>query len=447
MTHLVFICGFHFQICFAAVVTETAQGNERLETKGMSLSMGMWAWGFLLSPGISGFLSDPLRQYPNLVLPTVLIKLLQAHPFLLPNLVSVLLCVFDFVAVLWLVPETLPNPRQSKFMLSDACAYCHQLSQRILQVCFATHNPRNRVSILDTTDEEEEIESLLPPITSDIELSPRRAHNHNTTHIPNATIMEPPTTIRTLWSKHDTRNHLIVFWIFSFVGIAIDEAFPLFCISKEGGLGLDEAKIGSLLSATGVLFAVLQYKAYDWVVTTFGLHNSIWMGALLSAPLVVLVPVSMLLNRHPNETTTTNPQSLTWSAFLFLAVLLGFIRIFGLVFFSSITIATNRTVAAKHRGTMNGLSMLGGSIAKGLGPIAAGMFSTAALSKSPKLGSLLVFGTIGVCSGLTVWIAKHLLDEPTKNSSTNGQSPSNQDPTQRLLFQDATVRRRSVTTD
>ena len=157
--------------------------------------------------------------------------------------------------------------------------------------------------------------------------------------------------------------------------------------------------------------------------------------------------VSMLLNRHNTE-FSANPQSLTWSAFLFLAVLLGFIRIFGLVFFSSITIATNRTVAAEHRGTMNGLSMLGGSIAKGLGPIAAGMFTTAALSKSPRMGSVLVFGTIGVCSGLTVWIAKYLLSEPTKDYSTNdGTSPSNLNQNQRLSFQEATVRRRSVTTD
>jgi hypothetical protein len=34
-------------------------------------------------------------------------------------------------------------------------------------------------------------------------------------------------------------------------------------------------------------------------------------------------------------------------------------RIFGLTFFSSIIVATNRTVSPSHRGTMNGLAGLG----------------------------------------------------------------------------------------
>ena len=35
----------------------------------------------------------------------------------------------------------------------------------------------------------------------------------------------------------------------------IDESFPLFCISKEAGLGLSEASIGKIMSGSGVIFA------------------------------------------------------------------------------------------------------------------------------------------------------------------------------------------------
>ena len=42
------------------IVSETAKGDDVLETRGMSLSMGMWGWGFLISPALAGYLSDPL---------------------------------------------------------------------------------------------------------------------------------------------------------------------------------------------------------------------------------------------------------------------------------------------------------------------------------------------------------------------------------------------------
>ena len=430
----------HSIVCILAVVTETAHGNERWETKGMSLTMGMWAWGFLLSPGLSGFLSDPLRQYPHLKLPTIFRNVLQRHPFLLPNLVSVLLCTIDLVAVWCLVPETLPNPRSSRYLLSDTVEWFQTIWQRIS----SSHSTTNNLRTIEDDNDDDEIESLLP--SSDIELSPTRRAHATTATVPTTQSQPTPATLSSIWSKPNTRNHLIVFWIFSFVGIAIDEAFPLFCISRKGGLGLDEAKIGTLLSATGVMFAVTQYKAYDWVVGRYGLHQSILIGASLSAPLAALVPVSLLLNHNSDS---QQPSSLTWPAFTYLALLLGFIRIFGLVFFASITIATNRTVSAQHRGSMNGLSMLGGSISKGLGPIVAGLLTTRSMSSNPKLGSLIVFGTIGLCSAGTVWIAWYLLgSEPNKNDAAaveeDGRPSTNLDV---APFQEATVRRRSVATD
>jgi hypothetical protein len=101
-----------------------------------------------------------------------------------------------------------------------------------------------------------ESESLLS--TSAIELLPtQRKYRSDTLSnclcTTTTTYMHGPpevVSLSYLWSKTDTRNHLIVFWIFSFVAIAIDEAFPLYCISKTGGLGLSENEIGKLLSAT-----------------------------------------------------------------------------------------------------------------------------------------------------------------------------------------------------
>ena len=412
-----------------AVVSETARGNVQLETRGMSMSMGMWAWGFLLSPAIAGFLSDPIKQFPTFNLwvskDQTIYKVLESYPFLLPNLISVLLCLIDFIAVVLWVPETLPEtdirsanmiPMDFWYWLrsfsssssiqpantNDVINY-RQLSQNGSQM--VAEDEEENVSIHDHMTHYESI-SLLS--TSSIQLPSSNNEICNDDDDTNTSCQSPPrkATMAFLWSKIDTRNHLIVFWIFSFVAIAIDEAFPLYCISKGGGLGLSEGSIGKLLSATGIIFALTQYHVYTWIVDTYGLRRSIQLGALLSAPLVAFVPLSLLWNDEGEGGKSTS-NSLTWGSFIYLSLLLSFIRIFGLVFFSSITIATNRTVIPSHRGTMNGLSMLGGSIAKGLGPIFAGLLMSSGISSGafpPKVGSALVFVTIGLCSAITAGI-------------------------------------------
>jgi MFS family permease len=137
--------------------------------------------------------------------------------------------------------------------------------------------------------------------------------------------------------------------------------------------------------------------------------------------LVTFVPISILFNNvsddqeeaeHP--TSLVNNSSLSWTSFIYLSLLLSFIRIFGLVFFSSIAIATNRTVIPSHRGTMNGLSMLGGSGAKGLGPVFAGLLVSSGISSgvfAPNVGAAIVFVVIGACSAITAGITFCLLVE------------------------------------
>ena len=404
--------------------------------------MGMWAWGFLLSPAISGFLSDPIRQYPDLgiwIEHKEIYQLLHSYPFFLPNLVSVLLCLIDFIAVMLLVPETLPKKdlRSATKMPTDLFHWlaslvgCRTSSRRASSIdgnstCTTDEIIPNE-SIVDEQDLYLESESLLSVPT--IELMPTERCTSDclvgdcTRTDNSATVRDSPPEVATLpylWSKKDTRNHLIVFWMVSFVFTAIDEAFPLFCISKEGGLGLSESKIGKLLSATGVFFAISQYKVCAWVVDRYGLHRSIQVGALMSAPLATFVPLSILLNQGTNQDASNNSSSysLTWASFVFLSVLLSFMRVFGLVFFSNIAIATNRTVIPSHRGTMNGLSMLGGSITKGLGPIVAGLLMSFGVSSgvfAPKVGAAVVFVLIGGCSAAIVWLTVCLLGDNNHN--------------------------------
>ena len=67
----------------------------------------------------------------------------------------------------------------------------------------------------------------------------------------------PPTTL-TLLKDTDTRNHLLVYCIGCFVICFHMEAFPLFCLSHNAGLGVSERTIGRIMLASGITHALLQ---------------------------------------------------------------------------------------------------------------------------------------------------------------------------------------------
>ena len=74
-------------------------------------------------------------------------------------------------------------------------------------------------------------------------------------------------------------------------------------------------------------------------------------------------------------------------------------RVCGLTFMSSLTVALNRTVLPSHRGAMNGLVALGGSVARAIGPIFSGALITFCLSSSfipPRIGAFILFAVIGM---------------------------------------------------
>jgi MFS family permease len=430
----------------------------------MSLVLGMWGWGFLISPVIAGALAEPVKQYPNVgwLQKGVVGHFLTRNPFFLPNMVGALLCLISLVFVKLFVTETLPEAkcRSARYIPGDMWA--------------AFRGVENSTSN-DTTHEE--TRPILPPIPSggrrdsyagieqegdvvlpshvmtlflehDIEDAIRDSKMHfdeqvamlaTATATPHSSIAHSiakrtsvaayahrvstisevspgqSATISSLWADKTTREHLIIFWVFSFLMVAVDESFPLFCISKSGGLGLSENSIGTILSASGLIYATAQYVVYSILIQWVGLYGSMRIGALLGSPIVALVPISLYLNRGQPD------DDLTWSAFGFLSILMAVYRIFGLAFFSSIIVATNRTVSPSHRGTMNGLAGLGGSVAKGIGPTFAGVLVAFSLSSgvfTPEVGAIFMFLVIGILGSLGTAAVYFLLHDPDEEEDS-----------------------------
>ena len=332
------------------------QEQEQLETRIVGRVMSMRAYGYLIAPALAGFLADPLdvRENTNITsaddneLHSSCYKLLSKYPYLLPNLLGAILCWASAMAVYLCIPETMSKCRSARLLGKDISQQTRRMCARLK----CTKDVQDDAFVaLNTTDES----------SSDNPIQQYGSIQNNGKS--DNTISSA--SIKVIWSRRKTRSHLIAYWLFSLFIINIDEAFPLYCISRNTGLGgLQENEIGKILSASGVIFAIGQYKVYTTMCDQFGISGTLDLGAALGILPVALFPLASLIHASVNK---------RWSM-LYLALLSGVTKVFQSAFFSSVTVATNRTVPAEMRSRMNALGGIGAGIMKAVGPLSVGVW-------------------------------------------------------------------------
>ena len=77
------------------------------QAKAMSFLSGWSVIGQIIGPSVGGLLSEPRSSYPDVDFGPVLGPLLERFPFLLPNLVAVVLSMASLLGVVCFLPETL----------------------------------------------------------------------------------------------------------------------------------------------------------------------------------------------------------------------------------------------------------------------------------------------------------------------------------------------------
>mmetsp|Transcript_13507 Transcript_13507/g.29356 ORF Transcript_13507/g.29356 Transcript_13507/m.29356 type:complete len:203 (+) Transcript_13507:1081-1689(+) len=198
-------------------------------------------------------------------------------------------------------------------------------------------------------------------------------------------------------------------------------------MSKDSGLGVAEKMIGNLLSGAGSFYLVLQFFFLTNLVDRYGFYKTMKIGALLSIPTVCLIPLTLITNNHHGGVLagdTTEEGTLTWSTLAFMSVVYANVRAFASVTFSTITMTTNRTVPAHQRATMNGLSMMGGSVVKAAGPILAGLLFSESVSRvTPPFGSVFAW-TVIACLGLGFFVQTLLLPAHVEEEEEDGRIKS-----------------------
>lgn len=366
-------------------VSELAKGNNKVETTTMGWLIAMWGLAGLIGPALGGLLAEPVQQYPDFWSNTQWIWMrdfLNSNKFVLPNLAGAVFCLIAVVTISIFVEETLANPR------SIAC-----IPKDLVQKCTSIIYSRSSGTPLS------EEESL--PLNQDNSPPPQEA-----------------ATLASLWARKSTRQHLLVYWGGSFVAVAADEIFPLFCISQQAGLGLQERGIGKILSLGALFFFILQHPIYSRIVHGQGLYPSIRIGLMVTIPLFLVLPSILLVDRW--QPPAGEEGGLSWATLAYSTSLLAFYRVFGLIFFSSIQVALNRTVPDHQRATLNGFDMLGNSAVKSFGPFLAGLLFSFSVSSGifpAGVDVMVPFSVVTFIGFLLTWATFSLEPGDDDNSS------------------------------
>lgn len=203
----------------------------------------------------------------------------------------------------------------------------------------------------------------------------------------------------------DIRNHLLVYSIGSFVIAFHMEAFPLFCLSSDNGLGISENTIGSIMMASGITHALFQPSIYRYFFQRTGLKGSIQWATTFLVPVFLIIPFSLLSNGKGTD-------HLRWTALAFLGLVVGMGRMFSVTFFSSMFVSLNHLVPPEERCTFNSFLTRVTGGCKSMAPIMAGFFTSWVFSSgvlpSNGWGAVFLYGTLGV-AGLALSASSKVL--------------------------------------
>lgn len=250
---------------------------------------------------IGGFLANPGELYPSVFADqgdrtSFFIRVFLAYPYLLPNVV---VGGFSFVAcclVFFFLPETL-----------------------------VTHTSSTQLQGSDGAT-----------------ASPQRG----------ATVSE-------LLNTPGVSFALSAYFVLSFIDLSFSEIIPLWAIASgaAGGLGMQQQRIGFLMTFTGCLQVAYTMVFYPVIVGYLGRVQSFRKGQIFFIPFCLGIT---LLNHFSTGSFTQ---------FTLLVFMFAIARACCSLGNSSIGLIVNRCVRTEQRASINGLSMGVGSMAKAIGPM------------------------------------------------------------------------------
>ncbi|PGH28120.1 hypothetical protein AJ80_00010 [Polytolypa hystricis UAMH7299] len=346
--------------------------DKKHQPRAFSIMPFVWCLGSIIGPALGGALAQPCDNYPN-VFPRDTI--FGRYPFLLPNLVCVVILGFGIIIGILFLKETHPEKKYnrdrglelgkwivSKFTSSDDV----EVRQEGKAGC---------------VDSESFLEQQPPPGYRSTESSPLLTSVKIPPSRPVDGCPSQSQKQKCGFSSAFTRAVLFIilgYGILAYHSVSFDQLMPIFLSTPvsdaevqlpfkfTGGLALSSKSIGIMLAVQGVYSMVAQLWLFPYLVRRFGTLNvfrfilCVWPALYVAVPYLVLLPTQLQI-----------PGA--WAA------LIAKITVHVIAFPSTMLLLNNASPSPLVLGSINGVAASVASLSRALGPTVTGFLHSKGL--------------------------------------------------------------------
>ncbi|EEH08555.1 conserved hypothetical protein [Histoplasma capsulatum G186AR] len=337
------------------------------QPRAYSIMPFVWCLGSIVGPAMGGALAQPCDNYPRLFPRNTIF---DRYPFLLPNLVCVVILCFGITIGILFLQETHP---EKKFHRDRGI----ELGRWLLGVFYTRPIPAQTPGVeFKAPIQPDEIHVLadhqqLPPGYRSIESSPRLI----SVKVPGGNFnIDPPSKQSRAFVKVFTPRVTFVilsYGILAYHSVSFDQLMPIFLSTPisdvkaelpfkfNGGMAMSTKKIGFMLAVQGFYSMLAQLWFFPYVVGYFGTLSTyrfvlcIWPALYLVVPYLVLLPGGLQIPAV-------------------YAVLIAKITLHVIAFPSTNILLANSAPCTTVLGAINGVAASTASLSRAFGPTVTG---------------------------------------------------------------------------
>ncbi|KAL2822300.1 major facilitator superfamily domain-containing protein [Aspergillus cavernicola] len=382
------------------------------QPRAYSIMPFVWCLGSIIGPAMGGALSQPCDNYPGLFPRGTIF---EKFPFLLPNLVCVVVLVSGVVVGLLFLEETHPEKKHRRdpgLELGNwLIGKCRGSGAQAAEVTDVKADPADS-GYFDDCDE------MAPPAYRSAEASPRlcpvEGVDNNLSEDDDIEKQMSGQSGGTpkAFTKQVIFN-IIAYGILAYHSVSFDQLMPVFLSTPKstedatlpfkftGGLGLSTKTIGLMLAVQGVYSMIAQLWLFPFVVRHFGTLRTFRFVLLVWPPLYLLVPYLILL-----------PEALQMTA-AYVALIFK-ITFHVIAFPSTAILLANAAPSSKVLGSINGAAASTASLSRAFGPSITGFLHSKGLESGYSVISWWACGIVCTMGAIqSFWMEE---SEPQKDS-------------------------------
>ncbi|OJK04500.1 hypothetical protein ASPACDRAFT_21308 [Aspergillus aculeatus ATCC 16872] len=342
------------------------------QPRAYSIMPFVWCLGSIIGPAMGGALAQPCDNYPWLFQRGTIF---DSFPFLLPNLVCVVVLSSGIIVGLLFLEETHPEKRNRRdpglelgnWLVNKFKGSRDHLAEEL------------DVKAETTGDDYFVYDDVPPPEYRSAESSPRLGPMKESDDLSTDDDIEGQ--MKGQKPKAFTKQvifNIIAYGILAYHSVSFDQLMPVFLstpastdaaslpLKFTGGLGLATKKIGFMLAVQGVYSMIAQLWLFPFVVRRFGTLRVFRFVLLVWPPLYFMVPYLILL-----------PEKLQLAA-AYLA-LISKITLHVIAFPATAILLANAAPSSKVLGSINGAAASTASLSRAFGPTITGLLHSKGL--------------------------------------------------------------------